>query len=270
MWLRLLLPRRGGGRGLRGLSRVRRTALLASGAASVVLILAGCGNSSSTGADKPHRTRAHTATTRTVRTVKPAPPPSAAEIVRAAQLTGQKPGYQARLHVRIRVPQFGDPATAFGVGSFDPSSNSGTLNLVVNPPGLLYIMGPIPTRAVIVGDRLYVRVPADDGSLVGISSRWLEGSVSALGLADTVNPAVVLAQTARDATQRVPGQRAHVTIDPATGLVRSLVLAFYDPAIHAHIRVALRFTGFAPVSPAQAPPADQVGDLPSALQRVGA
>ena len=105
--------------------------------------------------------------------------------------------------------------------------------------------------------------------MLGSTPKWLEGSVSALGLADTVDPAVILSQTARDATQRVPGQHARVAIDPATGLVRSVLLAFYDPLLHAHIRVALRFTGFGEVSPARAPPAAEVGSLASAARRFG-
>ena len=248
---------------------MRRAALLASGAATVVLILTGCGGSGA-GQATPRRTYTYTASTRTVRTARPAPPPSAAEILRAARLTGEKPGYQARLQVSIRVPQFGsEPATAVGSGSFDPSSNSGTLNLAVNPPGLLSLIGPLPTQVVIVGDALYVRVPADLSGMVGSLPKWLEGGVTDLGLADTVDPAVILSQTARDATETVPGQHARVAIDPATGLVRSLVLTFYDPTIHAHIRVALRFTGFSEVGPAQAPPADEVGSLAAAAQRLG-
>lgn len=205
-----------------------------------------------------------------MRAAKPAPPPSAAEILRAARLTSEKPGYQARLHVRITVPQFGsDPASAVGSGSFDPASDTGTLNLAVNPPGLLSLIGPLPTQVVLVGDALYLRVPPYLSGIVGSLPKWLEGSVTALGLADTVDPAVILSQTARDATQTVPGQHAHVAIDPATGLIRGLVLAFYDPAIHAHIRVALRFTGFSEVSAAQAPPAGDVGSLAAAAERLG-
>ncbi len=248
---------------------MRRAALLASGVAIVALLTAGCGGSGS-GAGKPRRSYTYTSTTRSAPATSAPAPPSAAAILRAARLTGEKPGYQAVVHMRITVPQFGsDPATAVGRGSFDPASGTGTLNLAANPPGLLDLIGPLPSQAVIIGDALYLRVPPEATSLLGISDQWLEGSVSGLGLSDTVDPAKILSDTARDATQRVPGQRARVTIDPATGLIRSLVLTFYDPTLRAHIRVALRFTGFAAVKPARAPPAAEVGDLSSTMQQLG-
>ncbi len=245
---------------------MRRAAVLASGGAIVALAAAGCGANH---AAQQRSTQVHVHTTTRTARARTSPPPSAAEILQAALLTAGKPGYQARVHIRIRVPQFGgDPATAVGSGSFDPVSDTGTLNLAVNPPGLLSLIGPLPTQALIVGDALYLRVPPDLADLLGSSTEWLEGSVTALGLADTVKPRVVLSQTARDATGRVAGQHARVTIDPATGLIRSLILAFYDPALRAHIRVALRFTGFRAVRPADAPPAAGVGDLASAFRQL--
>ncbi len=249
---------------------MRRAAFLASGVAIVALAVVGCGGSSS-GAGKPRRSYTYTSTKPTVSVTTPVHrPPTAAAIVNAARLTGEKPGYQAVAHISITVPQFGsDPATAVGSGSFDPASGTGTLNLAVTPAGLLGLIGPLPTQAVIVGDALYLKVPPEAASVLQSSDQWLEGSVSGLGLSDSVDPARILSDTARDATRTVPDQTASVTLDPTTGLIHSLILSFYDPTLHAHIRVALRFTGFRAVSPAQAPPAAEVGDLAAAVQQLG-
>jgi hypothetical protein len=120
----------------------------------------------------------------------------------------------------------------------------------------------------LVGSEAYAQVPSDLAGEIPGSDAWLESSISALDLGDSLDPADILREVARDATQNVPGQRAHVTIDPSTGLVRTIVLNYSVPGgYHVHVRLILN--GFRPQAATGAPPSDQTGNLQSALQALG-
>jgi hypothetical protein len=275
MWLRLLLPRRGRRGSLRSLIAVRRAAVLVS-AGCLALVVAGCGGSSkpahrrstTTSGAAGGNTATSTATLTT--TAAKAPPPTPAEIQRAAKLAANEPGYSAAVSAQIAVPDFhGNHLTAVGHGQFDPSTDSGTLNVAVTLPGLLSLAGALPTQVRIVGSEAYVRVPSDLASEDPGVKPWLEVSLSELGLDDVLNPSDLLREVARDATSNVAGQRARVTLDPLTGKVRTIMLTYSQPSPRAHVRLTLHFTGFGPEPPTVAPPADQVGDLASALQQLG-
>jgi hypothetical protein len=247
---------------------VRRLTVPAS-AVCVGFLAAACGGSAG------HvRTRTLTAitvgatATQPTETTTPAPP-SAAAIEHAVTLTAAKPGYAARLSARIGLPQFnGNALTAIGEGHFDPRSGSGTLDVAVQLPGLLGLAGPLPAPVRLVGSEAYVQVPSEIADQLPSSDAWLEDSIQALGLGDSLSPPDILREVARDATQTVPGQRATVTIDPATGLVHALTLS-YSVRGGYHVRVHLSFTGFG-VQPSTAPPpAGETGGLRSALGALG-
>jgi len=249
---------------------VRRAAVL-FGAGCLALVVAGCGGSS-----KPARTSTATApgktsvtSTATV-TAQTPPPPTPAQIQRAAKLTASEPGYRAAISAKISVPEFhGNHLSAVGNGQFDPNTHSGTLNLAITLPGLLSLAGVLPTEVRVVGSDAYVKVPSDLASEEPGLKPWLEVSLSALGLDDTLNPADILRQVARDATSEVAGQRARVTLDRRTGKVRTISLAYSQPSPRAHVKVTLHLTGFGPEHATVAPPEDQVGDLASALRQFG-
>jgi hypothetical protein len=206
--------------------------------------------------------------TSTVQT-RTTPPPTPAQITKAATLTAAKPGFRAKVSASIKLPQFnGNALTAVGSGYFDPGSGSGTLDLAVGLPGLLGVAGPLPTQVRLVGSEAYVQVPSDLASQISTSDGWLQESISALGLGDSLSPADILREVARDATEDVPGQRAHVTIDPSTGLVRTIVLSYAVPGgYHVHVRLTL--TGFSTEAPTRSPPSTQTGDLATALRALG-
>ncbi|MGH2836232.1 MAG: hypothetical protein ACRDKD_08455, partial [Solirubrobacteraceae bacterium] len=197
------------------------------------------------------------------------PPPSPAQIDRAATLTAAEPGFKARLDASIGLPQFnGNALTAIGSGYFDPVSSSGTLDVAVGLPGLLGLVGPLPTQVRLVGSEAYVQVPSEIAGQLSTSDAWLEDSISALGLGDSLSPPDILREVARDATQNVPGQRAQVTIDPRTGLVRTIVLR-YAVAGGYHVRVRLVLTGFDAEPATVAPAPAQTGSLHTALGALG-
>jgi hypothetical protein len=252
-----------------------RRLLVPTSAACAALLIAACGGSgrhaSTRAQTKPETTFSGpvAAGTTTVQTRTTAPPPTPAQIEKAATLTAAKPGFRARLDASIKLPQFnGNAVTARGSGYFDPASSSGTLGVSVGLPGLLGLVGPVPTEVRLVGSEAYVQVPSDLASEISTSDSWLQDSISALGLGDSLNPADILREVARDATQDVAGQRAHVTIDPSTGLVRTIVLNYAVPGgYHVHVRLTL--TGFNTQAATVAPRATQTGDLQTALQALG-
>ena len=246
---------------------MRRLRVPAS-AICVALTAAACGGSArqavtrtSTGA-----TGAGTSTVPTSTREAP-PPPTPAEIDRAATLTAARPGFTARLSARINLPQFnGNALTAVGDGFFDPRSSSGTLELAVGLPGLLSLAGPLPTQVRLIDGEVYVQVPSDIADQLGTSAGWLRDSIAALGLGDSLSPPDILREIARDATRSVAEQRARVTIAPASGLIRTVVLR-YRVAGGYRVRVHLTLTGFAVQSATPAP--GQSSDLPSALRSLG-
>jgi hypothetical protein len=249
---------------------MRRGALVVS-AAGVALFAAGCGSSGkhAPAQIKPERVYTYN-TTIAVRTRTAPAAPSPAEIRHAAQLTAAKPGFRASVHARIGVPQLGGgDVTAVGTGRFDLGSESGTLNLAVTLPGLLGLAGTLPTQVVFARDEAYVQVPADLASELPTSASWLAASISELGLGSSLNPSDILREVARDATGAVPDQHARVTLDPSTGLVRSLVLAYGRPGPRYHVSVTLHFTGFGAEPASQAPLPQDVGNLRSALRELG-
>ncbi|HWD69890.1 MAG TPA: hypothetical protein VG293_06815 [Solirubrobacteraceae bacterium] len=245
-----------------------RRLLVPTSAVCVALIAAACGGSGRrvatrtfTGVISSGAARVQTRTT--------VPPPTPAEIERAVALTATKPGFAAKVSATVKLAQLGPNAvTAVGNGFFDPRSDSGTLDLAVGLPGLLSLAGPLPTQVRLVGPQAYVQVPADIAREVGISAGWLEDSIAALGLGDTLSPPDILREVARDATRTVAGQRAHVTLDPATGLVRTIALS-YAVAGGYHVRVRLTLTGFGNQTASAAPAAAQTRDLRSALKALG-
>jgi hypothetical protein len=243
--------------------------MVPTSAVCVALLAAACGGSAK---NVPTRTPTGTITsgTATVQTRTTAPvSPSPAAIERAATLTAAKPGFAAKVSARIGLPQFnGNPLTAAGSGYFDPRSSSGTLNVAVELPGLLGLAGPLPAPVRLVGSEAYVQVPSDIASQLGTSDQWLEDSIQALGLGDSLSPPDILREVARDATQAVPGQRATVTIDPASGLVRTITLT-YSVAGGYHVRVHLSFTGFEAQPATVAPTASETGKLQTALRALG-
>ena len=181
---------------------MRRGALVA-GAAAVALIAAGCGGSGKHAAADPDK---HASTTVAGRTSAAPSSPSPAEIRHAAALTAAKPGFRATVYARISAPQLGGgDVTAIGTGRFDPRSESGTLNLVVTLPGLLGLVGPLPTQVVLAGDEAYLQVPAGLASQLTTPAAWLETSIAALGLGSSLSPSDILREVARDATRAGAG-----------------------------------------------------------------
>jgi hypothetical protein len=198
-----------------------------------------------------------------------APPPTPVEIRRAAALTAAEPGFRAEVSARITVAQLGgNPLSAVGSGYFDPSTDSGTLALAVTLPGLLSLAGPLPAQVVLAGGEAYVRVPAALASELATREGWLGAGLGSLGLGDSLSPAEILREVARDATTSVPDQHAHVAIDPHTGLVRTIVLTYSRPGSY-RLRVRLLLTGFSRQSASPAPPAAQTGSLTTALKALG-
>jgi hypothetical protein len=238
--------------------------------ACVALLVAGCGGAGGHASTqiKPRRTYTYSSTTPAHPAAADAAPPSPAAIRRAAALTAAKPGFRAAVTARITIPQLSsEPLLAVGHGYFDPSSDSGTLNLAVTLPGLLSLAGPVPTQVVLVGDQAYVQVPSELANELP-SETWLEASLAQLDVS-SASPSTILQQVARDATTAIPDQRARVVIDPSTGLVRSLTLTYSEPRPGYHVSVSLRFTGFGSEPASQAPPPSQVGELSAALRQLG-
>jgi hypothetical protein len=243
-------------------------------AACAALLIAACGGSGSH-ASTHAQTKPETAFsgsiapgTTSVQTTT-VPPQTPAQITRAATLTAAKPGFRAKVSASIKLPQLnGNALTAIGSGYFDPASSSGTLDVAAGLPGLLGLGGPLPTQVRVVGSEAYVQVPSELASQVSSTDTWLEDSLSALDLGDSLNPAEILRDVARDATADVPDQRARVTIDPSTGLVRTIVLS-YSVAGGYHVHVRLTLTGFNTQAPTTAPPSTQTGDLQAALKVLG-
>jgi len=244
-------------------------------AACAALLIAACGGSSNHASTRAQSKSISSFTgtiqsaTAPVQTRTTTPPPTPAEVEQAATKTAAKPGFRARLSASIKLPQFnGNPLTARGSGYFDPATSSGTVGVAVELPGLLSLGGPLPTQLRLVGSEAYAQVPSDLAGQIPGSDAWLESSISALDLGDSLNPADILREVARDATENVPGQRAHVTIDPRTGLVRTIVVNYAVPGgYHVHVRLTL--TGFNAQNATVAPPASQTGSLQSALQALG-
>jgi hypothetical protein len=239
-------------------------------AACAALLIAACGGSGSHASTRTAAAPTQTVVlTSTVQTRSTAPPPTPAQIERAATLTAAKPGFRAGVDASIKLPQFnGNAVTARGSGYFDPASSSGTLGVAVGLPGLLGLAGPLPTQVRLVGNEAYVQVPSDLAGEISTSDSWLEDSISALGLGDSLSPSDILREVARDATQHVAGQRAQVTIDPSTGLVRTIVLNYAVPGDY-HVHVRLTLTGFGTQAPTTSPPSTQTGDLATALRALG-
>jgi hypothetical protein len=182
-------------------------------------------------------------------------------------LTAAEPGFTAKISARVNLPQLsGNAVTAIGDGYFDPRSSSGTLDVAVGLPGLLGLAGPLPAQLRLVGPEAYVQVSSDIASEAGISPGWLQDSIAALGLGDSLSPPDILREVARDATQTVPRQRARVTIDPATGLVRTILVG-YSVAGGYRVHARLKLTGFGRQAPTTAPP--RAGELQSALRALG-
>ena len=127
----------------------------------------------------------------------------------------------------------------------------------------------MPTQVVFAGDEAYVRVPAGLAGQLTTPASWLEASISELGLGSSLSPSDILREVARDAIRTVPDQHARVTIDPGTGLVRSLVLTYFRPGSRYHVSVTLRFNGFGAEPASHAPPPHDVGDLISTLRGLG-
>jgi hypothetical protein len=239
----------------------------------VALIAAGCGGIGTNPSTHAKPRRMYTYSRTTANTVEPSTTrsatPSPAAIRRAAALTAAKPGFRAAITARITIPQLGsNPLLAIGHGYFDPRSNSGTLDVAVTLPGLLSLAGPLPTQVVLAGDEAYVQVPAGLARELPTTASWLEASLAELDVS-SASPSVILQQIARDATSTIPDQRAHVVIDPSTGLVRSLTLTYSEPRPRYRVSVSLRFTGFGVEPASQAPPATEVGDLSAALRQLG-
>jgi hypothetical protein len=252
---------------------VRRLTVPAS-AALLALILAACGGSShgsparatTTGSATPTAAATPTGTTRAARARTA--PPSPAEIRQAAVRTAAQPGFRARVRASITIPQLnGGALIAAGSGRFDPASDSGTLDLAVQLPGLLGLVGPLPSQVRLVGGEAYVQVPADIAGQLSSSDAWLQESISALGLGTSLRPQDILRELARDATRSVPGQRARVTIDPR-GLVRTIDLT-YTAAGGYHVRAQLTLTSFDRQPAATPPPPASTGELKSALRALG-
>jgi hypothetical protein len=245
-----------------------RRLLVPTSAVCGALIVAACGGSSGHVSARTSSGAIASATS-TVQTSTAAAPPTPAEIERAATLTAAKPGFAAKVSARINLPQFnGNAVTAIGNGFFDPRSGSGTLDLAVGLPGLLALSGPLPTQVRLVGSDAYVQIPPDIAGELEISDGWLEDGISALGLGDSLSPPDFLREVARDATQAVGGQRAHVTLDPTTALVRTITLSYAVGAGY-HVRVRLTLTGFGPQAASAAPAPARTRDLRSALQALG-
>ena len=240
------------------------------------LILSACGGSSRHGPTRtthgPTRTahgptRTAPAPTGTLPTRTTPPPPTSVQIERAATLTAAEPGFAAKISASVNLPQLsGNAVTAIGDGHFDPRSRSGTLDVVVGLPGLLGLAGPLPAQVRLVGGQAYVQVSSDVASAAGISPGWLQDSIAALGLGDSLSPPDILREVARDATQTVPRQRASVTIDPGTGLVRTILVS-YAVAGGYRVHVRLTLTGFGAHAATSAPA--HADELQPALQALG-
>ncbi len=245
--------------------------MVPASAVCVALVAAACG-----GSVKHTPTTATTAFhgsilagTTAVRTRATLPAPTPAQIERGATLTAARSGFTAKISATLNLPQLnGNAVSAVGNGFFDPRSSSGTLDLVVGLPGLLGLAGPLPTQVRLVGGEAYVQVPSDLAGALGTRDAWLDESISVLGLGDSLNPPDILRELARDAIQTVPGQRARVTLDPITGLVRTIVLSYAAAGgYHVHVRVSL--TGFGIQPATTAPPPARIGELQAALKDLG-
>jgi iron-sulfur cluster assembly protein len=257
---------------------VRRSKIRAGVTATtlaVVVLVAGCGGSSKpastnasstfTGTIAPGGSKPHIITV-TLPDLKPLTP---AEIRRAALLTAAEPGYRARVRASITVPQLGNsPITATGSGYFDSKSGTGTVNIVLTLPGLLGLAGPLPSQVVAVGDEIYFKIPSDLTSIARSVSPWQQASLSELDLS-TLDPSVILGQVARDATRKVPDQHAKVTINAKTGLIRTIVLTYYEPGPRVRVVIHITLTGFGQELVSTAPPSDEVGQLFSLLKTLG-
>lgn len=249
---------------------MRRPALLTAGAVCLTILVAACGGTARNAATQPSPERTGSSSNAIGRsTTTSTAPPSAAAIRRAASRTAREPGFRARVSASINLPQFsGNAVSAVGTGAFDPRSGSGVLNVAVGLPGLLGLAaGPLPSQVILAGHEAYVRVPTALAKDLSTSAQWLEVSPGQLDLS-SLDPSTVLSQIARDATQNIPDQHARVTIDPVSGLVRTIRLTYTEPGGY-RVRVTLRFTGFAAVPATHAPPAAEVGDLASVLRGLG-
>jgi hypothetical protein len=256
---------------------LRRRSIIRASAAAVALagLLVGCGGSSKPVVSTRTLSQTFTGTTAPGKsdiitvTLPDAKPPTAAAIRRAALVTAARPGYRAELRAAIRIPQLdAGPLTATGSGFFDSRSGTGTLNVALGLPGLLGLAGALPAQVVAVGDEVFIKLPSALTSIAPSLRPWQEASLSELDLS-TLNPSVILGQLARDATRRIPDQHAKVTINSKTGLIRTIVLSYYEPGPRVHITIHLTLTGFGQEPASSAPPPDQVGNLLSALKALG-
>lgn len=159
---------------------------VALSAIAAALIVAGCGGSSSSG-------KAEGATT-----------------VRAAYVSSSGPGYQ--IAIRVTGNAGGHPVDVTGTGAFDQAAHAGRLALNVNPttPG----GDDLQINAVILGEDLYVKVPASLAGKIPGGKPWVELNLSEVGKRAGIQGLSSLGET--------PGQALRSLRAASTGSVQNL------------------------------------------------
>ncbi len=270
--------------------------------AGAALLLAGCGSSG--GADKHGpavlRRARHQRSAHRDKLV------SASVIAGSARRSAAELGYAVTLSFRVDVGELGGEATATGNGAFD--ADAGDVRLRLTLPGMLAVLGPVSTPAVVADGSAYVEVPQQ---LVGQGSGlppWVSVSLSGAGqllglpsaaLGGALTPRAIIEALARDSTGQadvlaeqtiggVPtmhyreagrqfgsGYAIDVWVDSATGLLRRIALIPAGASKSAGAgagsgaTVQIDFTAYGPQKVTAPPPASQVGSLAAALQKFG-
>ncbi len=261
--------------------------------AAVALLLGACG------ASAPHH-RSGAGAGGSARAAERAPRTLSARVIAvAAQRTAAQPGYTVSLQLSFESERLGGQLSASGSGSFGAAG--GRAHVTLGLPGLLELMSPLTTRAVLAGGTLYVRVPrsvaaqtlgvprwvalspADAASLVGVSA----GSLSALlsprqallalaaesrGRARYLGPQTLagVATAHYRESHAVPGASltADVWVVPRSGLLRRVRLEYAAAGGTTQGLLQVDFSAYVGVSAAPAPPASQVGSAGSLLRQL--
>ena len=125
---------------------------------AVALLVAGCGSSS--GSQNPGKA-----------------------IQRAAYVSSSAAGYKVSLHLTEGDAALGGSITGGGSGSFNLPKRAGSMTLALNLPGSLASAGTLHVQEILLGQDIYVKLPAQIASHLPGHRPWLEINLAQVGKA---------------------------------------------------------------------------------------
>jgi hypothetical protein len=187
-----------------------------------------------------------------------------AAIRRAAAKLEAEPGYTFRISASLDVPSFGNAAKMTGSGSFDTAADAGGIVADVRPPGILSLLGEVETHVVLRGSELYMLMPDSlDGTPIG-GKAWGEATFAQLeALAEVSGP-----HTLAGLLAALPHSHgARVWLDGQGRISR--VSYAYRGAQLGRLAVAIKITGYGPHSAPTPPEPSATGSLIATAESLG-